>query len=226
MMKKVIIRLAQVAVFLAIVFGCVFAGTMAYLSHTRKGVHPISYGENENAITESFQPPKEMTAGANIFEKSVRIKNSGSTDSFVRVFLDFSDYAAGSRSYFAVEKPGTVSVAEGATQEEAKASLEAAGFIAYDDFYVGGDERNGWVYVPEDEDAELGGYFYYTGIVEPGKSTDELINSVCTYFETAAEVVPYQIYVYSESVQTYDKDGRPYDAGQWKEAWKEFLERK
>lgn len=60
-------------------------------------------------------------------------------------------------------------MAEGATQEEAKASLEAAGFIAYDDFYVGGDERNGWVYVPEDEDAELGGYFYYTGIVEPGE---------------------------------------------------------
>lgn len=226
MMRKVIIRLAQVAVFLAVIFGCVFAGTMAYLSHTRKGVHAISYGENENMITESFQPPKEMTAGANVFEKSVRIKNSGSTDSFVRVFLDFSDYAAGSRSYFAVDKPGKVSVAEGATQEEAKAALKAAGFIAYDDFYVGIEERNGWIYVPEDEDAELGGYFYYTGIVEPGKSTDELINSVCTYFTTAAEVVPYQIYVYSESVQTYDKDGRPYDAGQWKEAWKEFLERK
>lgn len=74
MMKKVIIRLAQVAVFLAIVFGCVFAGTMAYLSHTRKGVHPISYGENENAITESFQPPKEMTAGANILRNLYGLK--------------------------------------------------------------------------------------------------------------------------------------------------------
>lgn len=226
MMRKIVIRLIQVAVFLAVVFGCVFAGAMAYLSHTRKGVYPILFGANENMITESFQPPKEMTAGANIFEKSVRIKNSGSTDSFVRVFLDFSDYAAGSRSYFAIDKPGKMSVAEGATQEEAKAALKAAGFIAYDDFYVGIEERNGWIYVPEDEDAELGGYFYYTGIVEPGKSTEELINSVCTYFETAADVLPYQIYVYSESVQTYDKDGRSYDAGQWREAWREFLGRK
>lgn len=73
---------------------------------------------------------------------------------------------------------------------------------------------------------ELGGYFYYTGIVQAGKSTEELIDSVCTYFENAEAVEPCQIYVYAESVQTYDKDGRAFEESQWREAWEEFLNRK
>ena len=144
----------------------------------------------------------------------------------MRVFLDFSDYAAGSRSYFATDKPGKVSIEDEATVEQAKEAIEAAGFIAYNDFYVGDAERNGWIYIPEDKDSELGGYFYYTGVVQAGKSTDELIDSVCTYFESAESVEPYQIYVYAESVQTYDKDGRAFEDSQWREAWTEFLSRK
>ena len=50
--------------------------------------------------------------------------------------MDFSDYAAGSRSYFATDKPGKVSIEDGATVEEAKEAMGAAGFIAYDDFML------------------------------------------------------------------------------------------
>lgn len=214
------------AIFLGIVCGCVAIGTLAYLTHTRKGNHFITIGSNEISITETYKPPKELKAGANVYQKSVKIQNTGTISAFVRVFLDFSDYAAGSRSYFAIDKPGKVSIEDETTVEQAKEAIEAAGFLAYDDFYTADTEKNGWVYISEDEDSELGGYFYYTGIVEAGKSTDELIDSVCTYFENAESVEPYQIYVYAESVQTYDKDGRAFDESQWREAWTEFLSRK
>lgn len=219
-------NIIRAAIFLGIVLGCMTMGTLAYLTHTRKGNHFISIGTNEISITETYKPPKELKAGANVYQKSVTIKNTGTTSAFIRVFLDFSDYVAGSRSYFAIDKPGKVSIEDGATVEEAKEAIEAAGFIAYDDFYTADTERNEWIYIPEDEDTELGGYFYYTGIVDAGKSTDELIDSVCTYFENAESVEPYQIYVYAESVQTYDKDGRAFEDGQWREAWEEFLNRK
>lgn len=224
--ERIFDNIIRWAIFLGIVLGCMAMGTLAYLTHTRKGDHFITIGSNEISITESYKPPKELKAGANVYKKSVKIQNTGSTAAFVRVFLDFSDYVAGSRSYFAIDKPGKVSIEDGATVEQAKEAIEAAGFLAYDDFYTADIERNGWIYVPEDEDPELGGYFYYTGIVEAGKSTDELINSVCTYFENAEAVKPYQIYVYAESVQTYDKDGNAFDDSQWKEAWEEFLSRK
>lgn len=214
------------AIFLGIVFGCIAVGTLAYLTHTRKGSHFISIGTNEISIAETYKPPKELKAGANTYQKSVKIKNIGTTSAFVRVFVDFSDYAAGSRSYFAIDKPGRVSIEDETTVEQAKEAIEAAGFLAYDDFYTADTEKNGWVYISEDEDSELGGYFYYTGIVETGKSTDELIDSVCTYFENAEIVEPYQIYVYAESVQTYDKDGNPFEESQWRDAWEEFLNRK
>lgn len=219
-------NIIRATIFLGIVIGCVAMGTLAYLTHTRRGNHFITIGTNEISITESYKPPKELKAGANVYQKSVKIKNTGTTSAFIRVFLDFSDYAAGSRSYFAVDKPGKVNIEDGATVEEAKEAIEAAGFLAYDDFYVGDTERNGWIYVPEDEDSELGGYFYYTGIVEAGKSTEELIDSVCTYFESAEAVEPYQIYVYAESVQIYDKDGNAFEDSQWRDAWEEFLSRK
>lgn len=224
--EQIFDNIIRMAIFLGIVFGCVAMGTLAYLTHTRKGNNFITVGSNEISITESYKPPKELRAGANAYQKAVTIKNTGTTSAFVRVFLDFSDYVAGSRSYFAIDKSGKVSIEDEATVEQAKEAIEAAGFLAYDDFYVGDTERNGWIYVPEDEDPELGGYFYYTGIVEAGKSTDELIDSVCTYFESAESVEPYQIYVYAESVQTYDKDGRAFDESQWREAWTEFLSRK
>lgn len=219
-------NIIRAAIFLGIVLGCMTMGTLAYLTHTRKGNHFISIGTNEISITETYKPPKELKTGANVYQKSVTIKNTGTTSAFIRVFLDFSDYVAGNRSYFAIDKPGKVSIEDGATVEEAKEAIEAAGFIAYDDFYTADTERNEWIYIPEDEDTELGGYFYYTGIVDAGKSTDELIDSVCTYFENAESVEPYQIYVYAESVQTYDKDGRAFEDGQWREAWEEFLNRK
>lgn len=219
-------NIIRAAISLGIVFGCVAMGTLAYLTHTRKGNHFITIGTNEISIAETYKPPKELKAGANLYQKSVTIKNTGTTTAFVRVFLDFSDYAAGSRSYFAIGKPGKMSIEDGATVEQAKEAIEAAGFIAYNDFYVGDAERNGWIYIPEDKDSELGGYFYYTGVVQAGKSTDELIDSVCTYFESAESVEPYQIYVYAESVQTYDKDGRAFEDSQWREAWTEFLSRK
>lgn len=224
--ERIFDNIIRAVIFLGIVFGCVAMGTLAYLTHTRKGDHFISIGTNKIIVAETYKPPKELKAGANTYQKSVKIKNTGTTSAFVRVFLDFSDYTAGSRSYFAVNKPGKVSIENGATAEEAKAVIEAAGFIAYDDFYTADTERNGWLYVPEDGDSELGGYFYYTGIVQAGKSTEELIDSVCTYFESAEVVEPYQIYVYAESVQTYDKDGNAFEGSQWKEAWEEFLSRK
>lgn len=198
-------------------------GSLAYLQMMRKKPNLISIGTNTISVDEDFHAPKELHAGANVYKKEIRVKNDGTVKSFVRVFFDFSDYDIGSKSFLAADKPGSVSVPDGATFEEAKSVIDAAGYQSYEDFFAGGDQGNDWIFIPESEDSVLGGYFYYTKILEPVEKTEKLLDSVCTYFESADQIKSHQIYVYAESVQTYDKDGNPYDEDQWREAWKEFL---
>ena len=198
-------------------------GSLAYLQMMRKKPNQISIGTNTISVDEDFRAPKELQAGANVYKKEVRVKNDGTVKAFVRVFLDFSDYDIGSKSFLAAEKTGTVSIPDEATFDEAKSLIEAAGYQSYEDFFAGGDRGDDWIFIPESEDNVLGGYFYYTKILEPGAKTEKLLDSVCTYFESADQIKSHQIYVYAESVQTYDKDGNPYGEGQWRDAWKEFL---
>ena len=198
-------------------------GSLAYLQMMRKKPNQISIGTNTISVDEDFHSPKELQTGANVYKKEVRVKNDGTVESFVRVFFDFSDYDIGSKSFLSADKPGSVSIPDGATFDETKSVIEAAGYQSYEDFFAGGDRGNEWIFIPESGDNTLGGYFYYTKILEPGEKTEKLLDSVCTYFESADQIKSHQIYVYAESVQTYDKDGNPYDEGQWREAWKEFL---
>lgn len=198
-------------------------GSLAYLQMMCKKPNQISIGTNTISVDEDFRAPKELQAGANVYKKEVRVKNDGTVKAFVRVFFDFSDYDIGSKSFLSADKPGSVSVPDGATFDEAKSVIEAAGYKSYEDFFAGGERGNDWIFIPESEDDVVGGYFYYTKILEPGEKTEKLLDSVCTYFDSADQTKSHQIYVYAESVQTYDKDGNPYGEDQWREAWEEFL---
>jgi len=47
---------------------------------------------------------------------------------------------------------------------------------------------DGRVYIPEEESDTLGGYYYYTKIVEPGKKTVPLFERRKTHFDTAEQI--------------------------------------
>ncbi len=84
-----------------------------------------------------------------------------------------------------------------------------------------------WVFMgdadsPSDEDAILGGYYYYTKPLAAGEKTPPLF----TYIKTVTdEVKAFDIQVYAESVQTVDSDGNDQSAETdgYKTIWKDFL---
>ena len=82
-----------------------------------------------------------------------------------------------------------------------------------------------WTYIPDTDGELLGGYYYYMKPLPSGHSTNALIDSINTYFETKEENAPYEVIVYAESVQTIDKDGESF-GDDWQGAWEEFLRRK
>ena len=204
-----------------------------------KKANTISVGENKIEITEDFTPPAEMTPGCNVYKKKVSVKNAGNTDAFVRVFLDFSNIEAVENSYVATSAPSSLPQDLGAftdtmtddekaaAKEAAINSIKAAGYKSYDEFWSATGADNDWVFVPEsDSEPVVGGFFYYTKSIAPGESTQDLIHSICTYFPTAGEIKPYEVLVFAESVQTFDKDGARFEDAQWKQAWEEFLGRR
>lgn len=173
------------------------AGTMAYLTDQERTVNVMKPGINEIQITEEFPDP-EIGEGENRYVKTVRVKNTGNTDCYIRVFADFDDEEI--RSVSKISPDG-------------------------DTFYDADDYRNhlpdGWVYA---DDERLAPYYYCTEAVAPGESTPVLFAQAETVFETG-EALPFDISVYAESVQIPDRHGEPF-AGEdaWKQAWLEFLE--
>lgn len=84
----------------------------------------------------------------------------------------------------------------------------------------------GWVFLPEGVNPG-GGYFYYTKVLEPGQYTPYLWTRIRTVYPDPADLTPYDILVYEESVQTLDRNGHPFQgANAWRQAWEEFLTRK
>lgn len=164
----------------------------------------LSVGYNTITIKEDFTPPKEMNTGENTYKKNVEVKNTGTVPCYVRVYVAFSD-------------SNVAGVSE--------LSPDGSSFFSAESYADHLPEH--WTYIEEPDDAELGGYYYYTEPVAAGKTTDALFEKVKTTFQTAADVQDYEIIVYAESVQTADKDGAEFTGSDpWKQAWTEFLSRK
>ena len=129
------------------------------------------------------------------------------------MFLDFSDSSVRDQTTITYRKNGS---------EQEKSWAE---FLA--------DLPEDWVYIPatdETDGALLGGFFYYTKILEPGETTPPLISALCTDFGSSEpeHIKNFDVIVYSESVQTVEiKSGLVYDdtdPDAWKTAWRSFLQ--
>ena len=193
----------------------------AYLQKTVEQPNQFTIGEDKVAVSEVFTEPDTMSM-TNKIDKEVTVKNEGTSDQFVRVYLDFSDSEVRDKSKILYAK----SLDEGVTWSEFLGALP-----------------DGWEYVSETDatDGELlGGYFYYTKILKPSEAAPPLINGFSTDFREAGNVddsntdriTDFDIIVYNESVQTVDINGTEYsddeavindDAKNWKAAWKSFL---
>lgn len=199
-------------------------GIYAYQTSQERAVNDFSVGNNSIEPKEEFDPPEELTEGENIYKKAVAISNTGNIPCYIRVRAEFSDSAIAEISGFTddTSKNGTYysALKDGA---DADVTDPDGNTVIYADSYTG-HLPEGWVYIPETESEELGGYYYFTEEVEPGEDTSYLFQYVKTYFANAADVKAYDIYIYAESVQVRDHNGETYpDADPWKQAWSEFL---
>ncbi len=158
-------------------------------------------------ISEVFEEPTYVQTQT---EKVVTVKNEGTADQFVRVYLDFSDSRIRDKSRILYSE----------NQQEG---------VTWDAFLA--DLPEGWAYVAETDPTDgalLGGYFYYTKALKPGETTPPLIQGVKTAQETNTDnITDFDIVVYSESVQTTeiyaDIPATPDSSWNWRAAWTSFL---
>ena len=198
--KKIFTAVAAALLTMALSAG----GTFAYFRYLKSINNRVSVGTNTITINEDYSPPKKLEAGENVYTKDVKVKNTGTIPCYVRVYAAFSD--------------STV-------MDKSELSADGSTFFPAGTYYE--NLPDGWEYVADAEDAELGGYYYYTNPVQAGKETPSLFKKVKTTFADANEVQNYEIIVYAESVQILDKDGQEFTGAMpWKSAWTEFLERK
>lgn len=174
--------------------------SLMYLSDYKNEVNTVTIGYDEIEIEEEFTPPPELKQGDNIYKKSVRIKNTGNTDAYVRVFVDFSSKE--------IDDISAVSTDNGVTFSKLSTFTPV----------------NGWV--RNNNEFYFCSYYYYTQPLAPGESTPPLFTHVKTTFENAEDIQQYELLVYAESIQTRDKNGEIPNGFDYAAAWREFLRRR
>lgn len=200
-MKK--IKGGTVAIFF-LLFLSAAATTMAYYTYLKMSNNTFSVGENKIEITEEYAPPKEMEEGDNIYKKKVQIENTGTVPCYVRVFAEFSDSTVRDASF-----------------------LSPNGSDYYPAVQYKDHLPEEWVYIADEENELLGGYYYYTKPLGKRAVTVSLFRTVKTHFGTADEIKDYEIIVYAESVQVLDKNGADFTGdAPYVSAWTEFMERR
>lgn len=199
-MKKINILL--VCTLLVITLISILPSTLMYLTNADIANNNTSMGYNQVTIVENFPDPPKLTAGVNEYTKGIKVQNTGTTEAFVRVRIAFSSKEA---------KDATTFKGSGGR------------YYDIDNLTV---TPPLWKKTNNNELKKYGDYFYFTQILKPGVVSPSLTSVVRTYFENADDVVPYDIYVYAESIQVYDKDGNKYSSNQYEAAWLEYLKRK
>ena len=204
-------RIVLAAVVLVIAAAAAAMVVYAYIQSIVEQPNTFQIAEGSVEITETFTEP-EVVSMDNTFEKVVTVRNTGTSDQYVRVFLHFSDSSVQEKSRIVYANS-----AEGTSWSN---------FLA--------NPPQGWVYVPE-TDSVLGGYFYYTQILTPGSTTPPLIQGIKTSFGNGTntdQITDFDVIVYTESVQTVEiASGTEYgpateeDPTPWRTAWESFLDR-
>lgn len=164
----------------ALLSGVVLLGAAyAYMTDRASTENVIYVGHNVSEIEESYTPPT-LTEGVNSYEKSVVVRNKGSVDCFVRVYLAFSD-----------------------SEAEGHSELSGDGQTWYQAAEYAQHLPAGWI-------SGRDGYYYYARPLKSGEATTALIKSVRTTYESAEEVRSYDLIVYEETVQAKDESGEEY----------------
>lgn len=170
----------------ALLLVCLFhappEGARAYLTGRDGAENVFTTGENTSEVVEQFSQ-SSLTAGTNIFEKRVAVKNTGNIPCYVRVFLAFSDSSICGLS-----------------------ELSADGKNFYKEEAFQDHPGKGWTYGGD-------GYYYYASALQPGETTAELLQKVTTTFPEGAKIRDFEIIVYEESIQARDGSGALFPEG-------------
>ncbi|MDO4328183.1 MAG: hypothetical protein Q4C66_02475 [Lachnospiraceae bacterium] len=191
--------------------------TMAYLTYRMQIINQILTGSNTISITEEFEPPQKQDVGDNIFKKKIQIENIDQTDSFIRVFMDFSDSSI--KNIAQITPDG-------------KHWYEASKYLSSD----GSNLPENWVYISEADDVLLGGYYYYTIPIKAKEKTTPLSECIMVTYSDVSQIRDFDILVMADSIQTYineeNADGTftakdvSEETDGWKIAWTEYMERR
>lgn len=226
MLKKELLPVFAVAAIVVLASG----GIYAYLTGAEKARNSISIGQVRTEIDEDFPNRTD-----DIYKKEVCIKNTGISPCYVRVFLGLSDDLALNATGFGDTNTGP--------WYSANNNLNAPGIKngTYEKTFIEHlkDLDTNWVYIPlADENTAvnsdystgdidlLGGWYYYTEILDPNESTNNLLNYVNTSFDSDEDKRDFDIIVYQESVQIRDKNGELFDSidgDTWLQAWRESI---
>ena len=71
----------------------VTTGVFSYLVSSSETANRLNISHNSIEVVEDFDPPEEMKPGSS-FAKEVRVRNTGTSDCYVRMFAEFSDSTA------------------------------------------------------------------------------------------------------------------------------------
>lgn len=224
MKRKKILSLLTFAGICTVAIG----GVYAYLTgaeHSRNNIH---IGSVRTEIKEDFPSVKD-----DIYKKTVSISNTGQSDCYVRVFLGVSNNEALPLTGFGDSKNGPWYSAD------VDPNTDGIQNNIFEKTYVEHliDSGSKWVYIPleqentnvgasfsEEEKELLGGWYYYTEALAKKEQTDPLIHYVNTDFTDLGEDKDFDIIIYQEAVQTYDKNGALFTGDNaWLQAWNEYI---
>ena len=180
--------------------------TMSYLTDNETHSNAISVGDVRFDLIDEYPEPPEPDLNEQ-FVKRIAITNTGDIPCFVRIFVEFSNNKVS--QYASVTADGT-------------------------NYYTWADFKNhlpaNWVYIPYEEtgdNAKIGGYFYYTEPLPVGETTSYLTQGFKVTFPKQKEVLPYEINVYAEALQTLNHNAVEYTGtSAYRDAWLEFISRK
>lgn len=221
MKRKNVIIIAAASVCLLASF-CIYFSAAYLVSSPAGADNEIIIGYDKIEVEEDFDPPDEQKSDEAVcYKKKVTIKNTGDTPCYVRVFADFSSSEIRSLSAFSYDQAD-----DGSPQDKTYYSAEMRKENGYfiEEVSKESNPNKGWVYVTEIEDADIGGYYYYTKILAEGEETPPLFTYVKTDYSGNKEAQQYDLIVYSESVQIVTKDGSSATGeDRYKEVWKDYL---
>ena len=174
----------------------------SFLGNKDPKTNTIKIAEDTASISETFSSPDKQVTDQTDHTKSVAVKNTGSAECFVRVYLELSDSRL--------------------ADEKVKLSSDGTSFVKWENLKA--HPPTDWTYIGNQNNA-LDGYFYYTKKLAPGAATCDLIKKVRTAYNDVYDIPDFEIIVYSETVQTVETDesGTQYTDSQWETAWKSFL---